>query len=423
MRCRKIHWLFSAHFAFLLKTTEVTSMKAILRGRIRLIGRGLCQAARKQRSSMIFAVLFLPGLLPGLLHAQSSVEMFANSYTGTPPNGPVFTQTVQLLADPAPGAPPTSPISVTATISNQQYAGVGTGPGNPVVMFGGRRADGTTTINTTPIFDEMNSVAAPVDTQFSSLSNGSASGIAVADNHAFAIYSSIQHWEGLGVPATTGRIYLADLTITFSSPVNNPYLHFVGMGGFVGLLGYATELDLTTPGLTMTKLQGNNTLVLSGNQINNANATAISTNCDNETAGCGTIRVNGNNVTTITFQVFIRGDGGTPTWSSPNRNEGDFWMVGVSIPAAPTAADATLAGRVTAPNGRGVSGARLRLTDSSGQSFTALTNPFGYYRFEGIEAGQAVVVSISSKRYTFADPVRLISLDDNAFDVNFVSEN
>lgn len=373
-------------------------------------------------SKPIFAAFSLL-VLSGAVYTQSSLEMFANSYTGTPPNGPTQTQTVQLLADPAPGGPPSSVVNVTATISNQQYTGVGTGAGNPVVMFGGRRADGTTTINTTPIFDEMNSVGAPADLQFSSLSSGAASGIAVADNHAFAIYSSIQHWEGLSVPATNSRVYIADLTINFSSPVSNPYLQLVGMGGFVGLLGYSTELNLTTPGLTMTKLQGNTALVLAGNQINNANATGIATNCDNETAGCGTVRVNGSNISTLTFQLFIRGDGGTPTWSDVNRNEGDFWMLGVSLASAPTAGDVTLAGRVTRADGRGISGARLMLTDDSGQVRSATTNPFGYYRFEGIEAGQAVVVRISSKRYMFTDPVRIISLGDSAFDVNFMAEN
>jgi hypothetical protein len=377
----------------------------------------------KTTQAHFLSLAFCLIILPGISHAQSSVEMFSGSYAGIPPNGPVSTQTIQLLADPAPGVPPTTAVSVTATLSNQQYTGVGTGPGNPVVMFGGRRADGTTMINTTPIFDEMNSIAAPADNQFSSLSTGAASGISVMDNHAFAVYSSIQQWEGLGVPATNSRIYLADLTLTFSTPVSNPYLHFVGMGGFVGLLGYATELDLTTPGLTLTKLQGNATLVVSGAQINNANATGILTDCSNETAGCGTVRVNGTGITTVTFQVFIRGDGGTPTWSGPDRNEGDFWMIGVSLANAPTAADVTLAGRITTASGRSISGARVSMTNSLGETAIATTNPFGYYRFEGIEAGQAVVVSISSKRYRFSNPVQIVTLGDSAFDVNFVADN
>ncbi len=387
------------------------------------------KSAKHTRSVVKFAqsrlvqLAFCFLILSGGLQAQSSLEMFSGSYAGVPPNGPTSTQSIQLLLDPAPGVPPGSPVGVTATLSNQQYTGVGTGPGNPVVMFGGRRADGTTTINTTPIFDEMNTIAAPADLQFSSLANGAASGIVVADNHAFAVYTSIQHWEGLSVPATNSRVYVADLTLTFSAPVTNPYLHFVGMGGFVGLLGYASELTLTTPGLTLTKLQGNPTLSVVGSEINNANATGILTNCNDNTAGCGTIRVNGTNVTTITFQVYIRGDGGTATWSGPDRNEGDFWMIGVSVPAAPTAADATLAGRVTTAGGRGISRARIMLTDEAGETFYALTNPFGYYRFDGIEAGQAVVVSVASKRYQFSNPVQIISLGDSAFDINFVADN
>ena len=376
--------------------------------------------SRDRRYLLLASILLL---LPAATLAQSSIELFSGSYSGTPPDGPLSTQTVQLLVDPAPGSPPASPVSVTATLSNQQYTGVGTGAGNPVVMFGGRRADGTTTINTTPIFDHMNAIATPADTMFSSLSNGSPSGIAVADNYAFALYSSIQHWEGLSVPATNSRVYLADLTLTFSSPVANPYIHLVGMGGFVGTLGYATELDLTTSGLSLTKLQGNNTLVISANQINNANATGILTECSAETAGCGTVRVNGTGITTVTFQVYIRGDGGTPTWSGPTRNEGDFWMLGVSLPYAPTAAAVSLSGRAVSANGRGVNGARLVLTNGSGQTRMALTNAFGYYRFEGLEAGEAVVVTISSKRKTFSPSSQVISLSDSAFNVNFVASN
>ncbi len=98
-------------------------------------------------------------------------------------------------------------------------------------------------------------------------------------------------------------------------------------------------------------------------------------------------------------------------------------MLGVSLASAPTAADATLAGRVTSANGRAVSGARVLLNNGSGEIRTATTNPFGYYRFDGIEAGRTVVVSISSKRYRFSNPVQVINLGDNAFDVNFVSDN
>ncbi len=83
----------------------------------------------------------------------------------------------------------------------------------------------------------------------------------------------------------------------------------------------------------------------------------------------------------------------------------------------------TLAGRVATASGRGIKDVHVRLNDGSGVIRAATTNAFGYYRFDDIEAGQTVVVSISSKRYRFSNPVRVISLADNAFDVNFVSDN
>jgi hypothetical protein len=51
----------------------------------------------------------------------------------------------------------------------------------------------------------------------------------------------------------------------------------------------------------------------------------------------------------------------------------------------------------------------------------ATTGSFGYYSFEGLTAGETYVVTVNSKRYTFSMPSRVISLVDNATDVNFVA--
>lgn len=45
------------------------------------------------------------------------------------------------------------------------------------------------------------------------------------------------------------------------------------------------------------------------------------------------------------------------------------------------------------------------MTDANGNTRTARTNPFGYFRFEGIEAGQTCALQVSSKRFTFAPQV------------------
>lgn len=87
-----------------------------------------------------------------------------------------------------------------------------------------------------------------------------------------------------------------------------------------------------------------------------------------------------------------------------------------------TAADATLAGQVRSADGRGISKVRVSL---SGGNLTdpryALTNPFGYYHFEGLETGEAYIIRVESKRYRFEDTSRLINLYDNLADVDFIA--
>ncbi len=49
----------------------------------------------------------------------------------------------------------------------------------------------------------------------------------------------------------------------------------------------------------------------------------------------------------------------------------------------------------------------------------ALTSSFGYFAFDDIEVGQTYVISISSKRYGFAQPTQAISVIDNVNDLVF----
>lgn len=70
-----------------------------------------------------------------------------------------------------------------------------------------------------------------------------------------------------------------------------------------------------------------------------------------------------------------------------------------------TAAETTVTGRVMNQAGQPISGVRIVLTDASGNTKTALSNPFGYYRFMDIRAGDTYVVNATAKRYTFASQV------------------
>jgi hypothetical protein len=89
---------------------------------------------------------------------------------------------------------------------------------------------------------------------------------------------------------------------------------------------------------------------------------------------------------------------------------------------APTAADGEIRGRVLSSNGRGISGVRMVLTGGElDEPKTAITNAFGYFSFNGVEAGRLYLVTVSSKRHRFAEATRTVELLDSAFDVDFVA--
>ena len=48
-------------------------------------------------------------------------------------------------------------------------------------------------------------------------------------------------------------------------------------------------------------------------------------------AACGSIKVAGTNITTLTFKIYVRGDGNGTAWSHTSINAGDEFMVGVTL--------------------------------------------------------------------------------------------
>ena len=86
----------------------------------------------------------------------------------------------------------------------------------------------------------------------------------------------------------------------------------------------------------------------------------------------------------------------------------------------PTAAHASISGRVMAADGRGLSNARVTFTDQSGDVRTVVSNAFGYYTIEDLEIGRTYNVSVSRKGYSFEPAV--ITPQDNVNDLNFVGE-
>ncbi len=93
---------------------------------------------------------------------------------------------------------------------------------------------------------------------------------------------------------------------------------------------------------------------------------------------------------------------------------------GVTI--GPSAANSTVSGRVTDSYGRGISGARISVNDAStGAVTTVATNPFGYYTVTNLESADFYIMTVSHKRYTFANSSRSFTLNQDLLGADFVA--
>lgn len=89
----------------------------------------------------------------------------------------------------------------------------------------------------------------------------------------------------------------------------------------------------------------------------------------------------------------------------------------------PSAAEASIGGRVVTANGQGIRNAVIVVTGNSlPQPILVRTGSFGYYKVDGLEVGETYVVTVNSKRFTFSSPSRIISLTDSVTDADFIAD-
>lgn len=394
-----------------------------------------------------FLILIILNLfLASAALAQFPAEFVVNSMPNPIPNGPTINpQTAELLIE----SPPTvftsanPQIFVTASLSNQQYTGLntvspGAPPGNPVVMFGATDNPnfGQAFARPRPVFAPMTEIGSATDAMFSNVQNGNNTGIEVARNYAFNMFTSIQHFAGITpgnlttdgkvVPPTSARVHFANLTLTFSQPVNNPYIHLVALGGrSSGGNGFASEFDLVTAGITLEKVSGTASLVVSPTSITNG-SNDIDVSCLNNSAACGTVRLRGTNITTVTFQIWVDGDGMDPTvWADPNFHTGDQWMIGASIPTSfipTTAASAEINGRINNPAGLRLKDVTLTATAlSTGERFYTVADSAGNYRFAGLPVSESYLVQAKSRYFRFEPDSKIVTLNGDLADIDFTA--
>lgn len=89
---------------------------------------------------------------------------------------------------------------------------------------------------------------------------------------------------------------------------------------------------------------------------------------------------------------------------------------------APLAALASISGKVSTADGKGIRNARVMLTDSNGTSRIVTTSTFGYFRFDDLTVGETYILQVSSKRFIFQNQTQIINLTEDLTDIVFVAE-
>ena len=143
------------------------------------------------------------------------------------------------------------------------------------------------------------------------------------------------------------------------------------------------------------------------------------------------------NITYLVSAVIVKGGNeGTNVYPYPDLSSGDtgpFTNAGggqaISHLAfcfepftGPTAAPASILGRVMNSYGRGVYGARVMLFDvSTGTAKYSITNTFGYYRFDDLPVGDLYELSVAHKRYKFSNSSLPFTLEADLMGMDFVA--
>ncbi|CAN5510316.1 hypothetical protein BH10ACI1_BH10ACI1_03770 [soil metagenome] len=140
-----------------------------------------------------------------------------------------------------------------------------------------------------------------------------------------------------------------------------------------------------------------------------------------DTGGGGVLEsVSITNMPAGTYNIVVDGysTGGTPPGLSGSYT---LNVTGTVQPINPVAAGVSIGGRIVRADGNAISGVRVSITKPSGEILTVRTSSFGYYKFEDLEVGLTYTIQVADKRYQFANPTQVISLQDAIEDLDFTA--
>jgi hypothetical protein len=114
----------------------------------------------------------------------------------------------------------------------------------------------------------------------------------------------------------------------------------------------------------------------------------------------------------------------TVTLAGPGQLEIDNVRIQAPSILIPTAARATVSGRVMTPNGQGIGRAVMELQNAAtGERRQALTNAFGYFSIDDLPLGDFYALTVKHKQYDFEPATRTFQLSDNIADLTFTGTN
>jgi hypothetical protein len=141
--------------------------------------------------------------------------------------------------------------------------------------------------------------------------------------------------------------------------------------------------------------------------------------------GCGPTLTNtlagtfGGAVPNGAWTLYVRNDGGVdPLGATPALGGWGIQFL------APTAAPASLSGRVATASGEGIRGATVTISGGGSTGPRSVTTgTFGYYSFDDLEPGTTYLITVNARRYFFSVTSRVVTMTDNVVGVDFIADS
>jgi len=318
---------------------------------------------------LCFSFIFL-----GKAFAQPQTLELSSSSQVSSTNGPNQTAKVLTLYtntnNPSGTTFIPSATKTTFSLSNQQFSKIEGNATTPGLNFGGTTGGGNTVASASDFLTQGN-VGSPSIGQFSSSALNIGSGISTTNNYAMSMMmyaDALINASGNNLYDTAAKVYYGNLTVTFNTPVSNPIFHVSGMGGDTykispsdstswAYLGYAARLELATgSAYKLSMLSGSTYFSVSDTSVeNNSPHKGYSTPGEDKYtlgsvtatlpyktyAASGSFMVIGTGITSITFRMYMVGDGGASNgtytasnikWGYTTETDGDRFSLGVDVP-------------------------------------------------------------------------------------------